>query len=85
MAIAIRGARRRLLTRRQFLNRSASTLAVAGLASIAKPYLSRASDRPLPAAVFTAPFLPRRPTPKIAETPTSQSAPRPPEAASCAA
>src|SRR5262245_50361062 len=47
MAIAIRGARRGLLTRRQFLNRSASTLAVAGLGSMAKPYLSRAADRPL--------------------------------------
>src|SRR5262245_28884495 len=34
-------------TRRQLLARSASTLAVAGLGSIAKPYLSRAADRPL--------------------------------------
>src|SRR6185436_14090166 len=47
MAIAIREARRRQLTRRQFLVRSASTAAVASLGSIAKPYLSRAADRPL--------------------------------------
>ena len=47
MATAIRGAKRGLLTRRQFLNRSASTVAIAGLGSIAKPYLSRAADRPL--------------------------------------
>src|SRR5690349_9894005 len=47
MAIAIRGGKQRLLTRRQFLARSASTVAVAGLGSIAKPYLSRAADRPL--------------------------------------
>src|SRR5690242_4330897 len=45
--MAIRKARQRLLTRRQFLARSASTVAVAGLGSIAKPYLSRAADRPL--------------------------------------
>src|SRR5882724_9913636 len=49
MAIAIRGARQRLLTRRQFLTKSASTVAVAGLGSLAKPYLSRAADRPLAA------------------------------------
>jgi alkaline phosphatase D len=42
MAIAT-GAKRRL-TRRQLLVRSAATIAVAGLA---KPYLSRAADRPL--------------------------------------
>ena len=47
MAISIRGTRRGVLTRRQFLNRSASTVAVAGLGSLAKPYLSRAADRPL--------------------------------------
>ena len=47
MAIAIRGKRQGLLTRRQLLVRSASTLAVAGLGSLAKPYLSRAADRPL--------------------------------------
>src|SRR5689334_20773247 len=35
------------LTRRELLVRSASTLAVASLGSIAKPYLSRAADRPL--------------------------------------
>jgi alkaline phosphatase D len=44
MTIAIRA--KRGLTRRQFLVRSASTAALAGLGSIAKPYLSRAADRP---------------------------------------
>ena len=44
MAIAIRG--KRGLTRRHLLVRSASTLALAGLGSLAKPYLSRAADRP---------------------------------------
>ena len=44
MAIAIRGGRG--LTRRQLLVRSASAAAAAGLGSFAKPYLSRASDRP---------------------------------------
>jgi alkaline phosphatase D len=34
------------LTRRHLLVRSASTLALAGLGSLAKPYLSRAADRP---------------------------------------
>ena len=34
------------LTRRQLLVRSASTVALAGLGSLAKPYLSRAADRP---------------------------------------
>ncbi|MBR1143793.1 alkaline phosphatase [Bradyrhizobium sp. AUGA SZCCT0431] len=34
------------LTRRQLLVRSASTAAVAALGSVAKPYLSRAADRP---------------------------------------
>lgn len=47
MAIAIRKARQRPLTRRQFLARSAATVAATGLGSIAKPYLSRAADRPL--------------------------------------
>ena len=44
MTIAIRA--KRALTRRQFMVRSASTAALAGLGSIAKPYLSRAADRP---------------------------------------
>jgi alkaline phosphatase D len=44
MAIAIRANKR--LTRRQLLVRSASTLALAGLSGLAKPYLSRAADRP---------------------------------------
>jgi alkaline phosphatase D len=44
MAIAIRGKQH--LTRRQLLVRSASTLALAGLGGLAKPYLSRAADRP---------------------------------------
>jgi len=44
MAIAIRG--KHGLTRRRLLVRSASTLALAGLGSLAKPYLSRAADRP---------------------------------------
>src|SRR5258707_12559361 len=35
------------LNRRQLLVRSAATVAVAGLGSVAKPYLSRAADRPL--------------------------------------
>ncbi len=47
MAIAIRGDTKRQLTRRRLLARSASTLAVAGLGSLAKPYLTRAADRPL--------------------------------------
>src|SRR6187549_3227737 len=34
------------LTRRQLLVRSASTAAVAALGSVARPYLSRAADRP---------------------------------------
>ena len=34
------------LTRRQLLVRSASTVALAGLAGLARPYLSRAADRP---------------------------------------
>jgi alkaline phosphatase D len=37
---------KRGLTRRQLFVRSASTFALAGLGSIAKPYLSRAADRP---------------------------------------
>jgi alkaline phosphatase D len=44
MAIATRG--KRGLTRRHLLVRSASTLALAGLGSLTKPYLSRAADRP---------------------------------------
>jgi alkaline phosphatase D len=44
MAIAIRA--KKSLTRRQLLVRSASTLALAGMGSLARPYLSRASDRP---------------------------------------
>src|SRR5664279_5204514 len=34
------------LTRRHLLVRSASTVALAGLGGLAKPYLSRAADRP---------------------------------------
>jgi alkaline phosphatase D len=34
------------LTRRHLLVRSASTLALAGLGGLARPYLSRAADRP---------------------------------------
>jgi alkaline phosphatase D len=37
---------KRDLTRRRFLARSASTIALAGLGGIVKPYLSRAEDRP---------------------------------------
>jgi alkaline phosphatase D len=44
MAIANRG--KRGLTRRHLLVRSASTLAFASLGTLAKPYLSRAADRP---------------------------------------
>jgi len=44
MAIAT-GAKRGL-TRRHLLVRSASTIALAGLGGLAKPYLSRAADRP---------------------------------------
>jgi alkaline phosphatase D len=44
MAIAIRAKQR--ITRRQLLVRSASTVALAGLGGLAKPYLSRAADRP---------------------------------------
>lgn len=44
MAIALRGDRG--LSRRQLLVRSASTVAAAGLGSVARPYLSRAADRP---------------------------------------
>lgn len=44
MAIAIRATRG--LTRRQLLVRSASTAALAGLGTLARPYLSRAADRP---------------------------------------
>ena len=47
MAIAIRRGGKRQLTRRQFLARSMSTAVVAGLGTLAKPYLSRAADRPL--------------------------------------
>src|ERR1019366_3910124 len=44
MPIAIRA--KQVLTRRQLLVRSASTVALAGLGSLARPYLSRAADRP---------------------------------------
>src|SRR5580698_7536702 len=44
MAIAIRA--RKSLTRRAVLVHSASTVALAGLGSLARPYLSRAADRP---------------------------------------
>ena len=44
MAISIRATRG--LTRRQLLVRSASTAALAGVSSLARPYLSRAADRP---------------------------------------
>src|SRR6202049_858308 len=44
MAIAIRA--KQSLTRRHLLVRSASTVALAGLGGFAKPYLSRAADRP---------------------------------------
>jgi alkaline phosphatase D len=44
MAIAIRAKQNP--TRRQFLVRSTSTLALAGLGGLARPYLSRAADRP---------------------------------------
>jgi alkaline phosphatase D len=45
MPIAIRAGQS--LSRRQWLVRSAATCAVAGLGSLARPYLSRAADRPL--------------------------------------
>ena len=44
MAVAIRA--KQSLTRRQWLVRSASTVALAGLGGFARPYLSRAADRP---------------------------------------
>lgn len=44
MAVTVRGSRNS--TRRQFLARSASTVALAGFGGIARPYLSRAADRP---------------------------------------
>src|SRR6202040_1586673 len=44
MAIAIRA--KQGLTRRELLVRSASTVALAGLGGLARPYLSRAADRP---------------------------------------
>ncbi len=44
MAVAIRA--RRNVTRRSLLVRSASALALAGLGGLARPYLSRAADRP---------------------------------------
>src|ERR1700690_2449464 len=44
MAIAI--GPKKSLTRRQLLVRLASTLALSGLGSLARPYLSRAADRP---------------------------------------
>src|SRR4030095_10671980 len=45
MPIAIRAGQS--LNRRQWLVRSAATCAVAGLGSLARPYVSRAADRPL--------------------------------------
>ena len=45
MPIAIRAGQ--AVNRRQWLVRSAATCAVAGLGSLARPYLSRAADRPL--------------------------------------
>src|SRR5437879_1358216 len=45
MPIAIRT--KHALNRRQLLVRSTATIAAAGLGSLAKPYLSRAADRPL--------------------------------------
>jgi alkaline phosphatase D len=48
MPIAIRA--KQALNRRQLLVRSAATVATAALGSIAKPYLSRAADRPLVAS-----------------------------------
>src|SRR6188508_2319690 len=50
MPIAIRarqGLNQQSLNRRQWLVRSAATIAVAGIGSLARPYLSRAADRPL--------------------------------------
>src|SRR6202023_4189874 len=44
MAIAIRAKQH--LTRRQLLVRGASTIALASAGGLAKPYLSRAADRP---------------------------------------
>ncbi|HSY55799.1 MAG TPA: twin-arginine translocation signal domain-containing protein, partial [Bradyrhizobium sp.] len=44
MAIAIRA--NRALTRRQLLVRATASLALAGIGSFARPYLSRAADRP---------------------------------------
>jgi len=44
MAVAIRG--KQGLTRRQLLVRSATTVALASVGGLAKPYLSRAADRP---------------------------------------
>src|ERR1700716_4013602 len=45
MAVAKRAKQH--LTRRQLLVRSASSVALAGLGGLARPYLSRAADRPL--------------------------------------
>jgi alkaline phosphatase D len=45
MPNAIRAAQ--TVNRRQLLVRSAATIAVAGIGSLARPYLSRAADRPL--------------------------------------
>ena len=50
MPIAIRasqGLNQQAVSRRQLLVRSAATCAVAGLGTLARPYLSRAADRPL--------------------------------------
>lgn len=45
MAKTTRG--RPALTRRQLILRSGASLALAGLGGLAKPYLSRAADRPM--------------------------------------
>jgi alkaline phosphatase D len=44
--MAIATSARQGLTRRRFLVRSASTVALAGLGGVARPHLSRAADRP---------------------------------------
>ena len=44
MRVALHASKRS--TRRQFLKRSASSALLAGLGGIARPYLSRAADRP---------------------------------------
>jgi alkaline phosphatase D len=44
--MAVATGAKQSLTRRQWLVRSASTAALAGLGGLARPYLSRAADRP---------------------------------------